>query len=751
MAILNTVTVRHIAGSRSIWASPTCQCRYLSTSLVVLADTKPAKKTNRFAQRFNNQHNSQQQNLPKTPPNNRPAKATQHGPPKSGLSRAPSASAIPPARADSRKDQYAKAKETLRQKQTYKPKPKRKVQAPKEKIKVSVPTFVSVSNLSTILRIPLNSLLKTLEAMGFDNMRHNYILDKDSVSLVADEYGFEVNMNDDTGLDLFPAPPAEDISKLKARAPIVTIMGHVDHGKTTILDYLRKSSIVDKEFGGITQHIGAFSVVTPISKKKITFLDTPGHAAFLKMRERGANVTDIVILVVAADDSVMPQTLEAIKHAKNAGVPVIVAINKCDKQGLKIDKVLADLARYEVDIEDYGGETQTVQVSGKTGLGMDKLEEAVITLSEINEFKAEPTGVPSEGSVIESEVVKGMGPISTVLVTRGTVKIGDFLVAGTTYCKVRGMKDENGKPIKVAGPSTPAQIWGWKELPESGDQILQAKTEQIAKKVCDNRITRNKQMEATKDIESINLKRQLEIDELKKQEKINELKLQGFTEEDLREEFFGDEKKVETVKYIIRADVTGSAEAIKESIEGLGNELVKATVISYEAGPPADSDVDMAGALGANIFCFNLKVPKPTLARASRAGVSIKEHNIIYRLIEDVTEDLSSKLPPIIETKILAELSIMGVFSISNKNKKSTKVAGCKVGSGIIKRSSRIRVLRKDKVIFDGALSSLKQVKDDVSEVKKGQECGLTFDSWEAFEEGDQVLVYEEISHKQYL
>lgn len=664
----------------------------------------------------------------------------------------PTPKPAPPPQTD-----YNKAREALRSKlkaqlpKKQTPPAKRPTKAaakPKEKVKISIPTFVTVSNLASILNIPLPKLIKSLESMGYENMRHNYILDKENVSLIADEYGFEINMNDDSGLELFPDEVVE--SKLKSRAPIVTIMGHVDHGKTTILDYLRKSSIVDKEFGGITQHIGAFSVVTPVSKKKITFLDTPGHAAFLKMRERGANVTDIVILVVAGDDSVMPQTIEAIKHAKNAGVPIIVAINKCDKPGIKIDKVLGDLARYDIDIEDYGGETQTVQVSGKTGMNMDKLEEAVITLSEMSEFKAEPTGVASEGWIIETEVVKGMGPIATALVTRSSVKTGDFLVAGNTYCKVRGMKDENGKPIKVAGPSTPVQIWGWKTLPESGDSIIQAKNELIAKKVIANRINRAKQLDAYKDIESINMKRQQEIDELEKQQKINELKLQGFTDEDLKEEF-GEEQKVQVVKYIVRSDVFGSAEAIKESVEGLGNEEVKATVVSHEAGPPTDSDVDMAKALGAKIFCFNVKVPKPTQAKANKEEVDIQEHNIIYRLIEEVTEELSNKLPPIIEIKVLGEAAIQGVFSISNKNKKNTKVAGCKVGNGIIKRSSKVKVLRKGTPIFTGTLSSLKQVKDDITEAKKGNECGMTFDEWDKFEEGDVIQAYEEVVHKRYL
>lgn len=618
----------------------------------------------------------------------------------------------------------------------------------KENIKISIPTFVTVSNLSTIMNIPLNTLLTKLETLGFEDMTHNYILDKENALLIADEFGFDVTMSDETGLDLFPAP--DDEKKLKPRPPVVTIMGHVDHGKTTILDYLRNSSIVQGEFGGITQHIGAFSVVTPISKKKITFLDTPGHAAFLSMRERGAIVTDIIILVVAADDSVMPQTIEAIKHAKKSGVPIIVAINKCDKPGLKIDKVLGDLARYEIDIEDYGGETQTVQVSGKTGMNMDKLEEAVITLSELSEFKAEPVGIPAEGWVIESEMMKGLGNVSTVLVRRGTIKTGSFLVAGTTYCKVRGMRDEHGKPVKQAGPSTPVQVWGWKELPHAGDQILEAKSEQICRKVIQNREDRRKQIQAAKDIEHINEKRQEEVKELQRQERINELKMAGLDASELMGED-GAGSKVDTCKYLVKSDVFGSAEAIKESIDGLGNDEVKAVVISHEAGAPSESDLDVASALGAKILCFNTKIPKNVQMKADKLGVAMGEHNIIYRLIEEVTLELTAKLKPHIEVKVLAEVELKNVFKITTKNKSTIKIGGCKVVSGTLKRSLRVRVKRGGEVIHSGQLSSLKFVKQDISEATKGSECGIAFENWDKFEENDVVEAYEETEIPRYL
>lgn len=612
-------------------------------------------------------------------------------------------------------------------------------------VKINIPPFISVSNLATIMNVPLNDVFKKLEGLGYEDMRHNYILDRENASLIADEYNFEAIISENEYDDLFPAPVKEEL--LKERPPVVTIMGHVDHGKTTILDYLRKSSIVDQEFGGITQHIGAFSVFTPISNKKITFLDTPGHAAFLKMRERGAIITDIVILVVAADDSVMPQTIEAIKHAKKSGVPIIVAINKCDKHDVKIDKVLADLANHEIDIEDYGGETQTVKVSGKTGLNMDKLEEAVITLSEMSEFKAETTNIQAEGWIIESQVVKGMGTVATVLVRRGTLKNGDIIVAGNTYCKIKGMKDEHGKLIKAAGPSTPVQVWGWKELPDGGDQILQAKTEKIAKEVCQNRITRQKEIQASRDIESINQKRQEEIEESKRQDKINQMKAAGLDASELE----GDEaQSAIQVNYMIKSDVFGSAEAIKESINGMGNDEVKSVVVTHEAGPPTDSDIDLAKTLNATIFCFNIKVPKPIAVKADKERVEIIEHNIIYRLIEDVTNKLQSHLKPRIEIKTLGEVEVKDVFVVTIRKSK-VRVAGCKVDNGAIKKSSRVKVLRNNEVVFDGGLSSLKYVKDDIAEARKGNECGITFDHWDKFEAGDKIEVYETIEHQRFL
>ena len=633
----------------------------------------------------------------------------------------------------------------------------------KEKlVKIHLPPFISVSNLATTLHVSLQDVFKKLEGLGFEDIRHSFILDKENATLIADEYGIEVISGEDSEGDLFPAPQKPEL--LKDRPPVVTIMGHVDHGKTTILDYLRKSKVVDKEFGGITQHIGAFSVITPQSKKRITFLDTPGHAAFLKMRERGAVITDIVVLVVAADDSVMPQTIEAIKHAKKAGVPIIVAVNKCDKPNKDVAKVCGDLAAQEIYVESYGGETQLVEVSGKTGLNMDKLEEAIVTLSELSEFKAEPKGVPAEGWIIESQVLKGLGDAATVLVTRGSLKPGDVIVAGKTFCKIRGMKDEFGKQIKLAGPSTPVQIWGWKDLPDSGDQILQASTEQIAKKVIDYRDARTKELEAIRNIEDINAKTAEAIKEAQRMEKLAALKKAGLQPDEVEDgDGDGDGEAengngVSTIKkrnYIIKADVFGSAEAIKDTIDGLANDEVKANVLSHSAGPPTDNDLEMAKLFDATLIIFNVNTPKAVLQKAAAAKVKVREHQIIYRVVEEVTEELSLMMKPRIETKILSETQILQLFRIS-KGKKKIKIAGSKVTLGVLKRGAEVRIIRLGEELIRGRVSHVQIGEDAVDEVRNNHECGLRLqddkgEEWTKFEVGDVIQGFEEIEHKRYL
>ncbi|KAI0462754.1 hypothetical protein LJB42_003555 [Komagataella kurtzmanii] len=636
-------------------------------------------------------------------------------------------------------------------------KPRTAVERPK--IPLTLPSFLTVSNLSTILRVRNEDLLTKLKELGFENMTYNYILDSETAALIADEYGFEATTNDNTSVDLFEQPECTEQKLLVPRAPVVTIMGHVDHGKTTILDYLRKSSIVNGEFGGITQHIGAFSVKTPKTKKMITFLDTPGHAAFLKMRQRGADVTDIVVLVVAADDSVMPQTKEAIKHAKNSGVPIIVAINKCDKPDANPDKVVADLAGHDIDVEDYGGETQVVRVSGKTGLGMEDLEESIITLSEVLDLKAQESNTLCEGWVIESEMKKGLGNTATFLVRRGVLERGKIIVAGNTWCKVKIMKDEHGKVLKKAGPSTPVEVIGWKDLPEAGQLGLEAKDEALAKKVILNRMSREEKFKEAQDIEKINEMRQRELREANKRQKIEELAKNGLSLEDIRkldsEEYKDllDETKqeCEIVPFIIRADVSGSSEAIAESIDGLGNDEVKSKVLYQEVGPPTETDIERAETSGAIIFAFNLKTPKDIIIKAERRGVHIKSHNVIYHLIEEVTHELQSRLKPDIKVEVLASAKVRAVFSITGKSKKEFKIAGCKVSQGIIKRNSQIQVTRNGQMIYRGHIDALKHERDDVAEVKKGMDCGVSLGRWQNFEEGDDIEVYEEKEVPRYL
>lgn len=627
------------------------------------------------------------------------------------------------------------------------------------KPRIAIPKFITLSNFSNMLNTHFSVLQKRMTEMGFTELAHDHIIDEETAVLVADELGYEAVVDEVTGADLFAkVDTPEELAKMPLRPPIVTIMGHVDHGKTTILDYLRKSSVAAGEHGGITQHIGAFSVKLAGSNKQICFLDTPGHAAFLNMRERGANVTDIVVLVVAADDSVMPQTKEAIKHAKAAGVPMIVAINKMDKPGADPSKVVADLSKYEVDVEDYGGETQTVPVSGKTGLGIDKLEEAIITLSEIQELRAPSTG-ESEGWVIESQIKKGLGASATVLVRRGTLKVGSFIVAGNAWAKVKSLKDDMGKTIKIAGPGTPVEVTGWKKLPEAGDEVLQAKTESIAKQVVTNRETRAQQIKEAADIAVINEKRKVMHEEHEKAQIREERLRMGLPAEATSVEVIGEgeepvsnESGPKVLSFIVKADVSGSAEAVAASIEGLGNNEISATVLYKGVGAINDTDLSRAETAHAHILTFNLPVDREMQHKADRKGIEVVSHSIIYRLLEDVTARLASQLTPEIKHKVLGEATIKDIFSITQKKSRNKLlVGGARVTNGLISRKSKVRVLRDRAVIYNGTFSSLKHFKDEVDEAKKDSDCGVTFDDWSDFKEGDVVQTYEEIEVQRYL
>jgi len=547
-------------------------------------------------------------------------------------------------------------------------------------------------------------------------------------------------------------------------------MGHVDHGKTTLLDWLRKSSIVASEHGGITQHIGAFSVAMP-SGKVITFLDTPGHAAFLSMRERGANVTDIVILVVAADDSVKPQTIEAIKHAKAANVPMIVAINKIDKADSNIEKVQGDLARYGVEVEDLGGDTQTVCVSGKTGQGMEDLEESVIALSEILDHRAEPEG-QVEGWVLEA-TTKKKGRVATVLVTRGTLKPGDIVVAGNTWTKVRTMTNEHGDEVSSAPPGTPVEIDGWRDQPDAGDLAISAPTEDRAKQVVEYRVEKSERIKQATDMEAINESRRVarEKDELE-----DEIRREAQARGEDPDQAVADAAKkindslaakIKEVRLIVKADVSGSVEAVVDSVSTLGNHEVKAKVLRSSFGSISEFDVDHAAAAGgispppalrehtdkkkAYILAFNLPSDPQIYQYARAKNVTILAHNVIYHLVDNVRDKLSDLLPPKITTTVTGEAEILQVFQIKLKGRNFKSVAGCRVKTGVVERNKKVRVFRNKEMVFDGNLDSLKNVKKDVQVMKKDTDCGMGFDGWKDFKEGDLVQCYEVIEERRTL
>ncbi|KAK9245883.1 hypothetical protein V1506DRAFT_536919 [Lipomyces tetrasporus] len=610
-----------------------------------------------------------------------------------------------------------------------------------------IPAFITVSNLASLLGVRQQLLVKSLRSMGFENTDFNHVLDYEVASLIAMEYGFEPETESDDG-DLLAQPLPTDKEAVPPRPPFVTIMGHVDHGKTTILDYLRKSRIAASEHGGITQHIGAFSV--PLSTgQRITFLDTPGHAAFLKMRQRGANITDIVVLVVAADDSVMPQTKEAVKHANNSNVPIIVAINKVDKPNTDINRVMQDLGANGVYVEGYGGDTMAVPVSGLTGHGIPDLEEAIITLSEMLDLRAEPTG-NAEGWTIESELKKGRGNVATVVIRRGTLKPGSFLVAGTAYTRVRSLKDEYGTAIKEARPGQPVEVDGWKSLPEAGDEVLQADNEQHAKDVVEHRLKKRGLKKAHKDIEVINEKRRL--DRIEREENAGRSersrKASRNATPQLVEDSHDDGSKVRN--YVLKADVSGSVEAVTDAIQDIGNDEVKCRVVHSDVGPPTESDVLLAEVSNADILCFNVRSDRDLLATATKHNVKVVSHTIIYHLLQDVTQRVSELLDPIIETKVNGEAEIRAIFTFTEK-KNVTKIAGCRITNGTAKRGTTVRVLRNKDIIFDGALDSLKQGKHDATELTKGNECGMTFKDFDDFEEGDIVQFYEEVKVPRYL
>lgn len=536
------------------------------------------------------------------------------------------------------------------------------------------------------------------------------VIDADTAQLVAEEMGHTVKRVAESDVEegLFDTPDTDET--LVSRPPVVTIMGHVDHGKTSLLDAIRKTHVVSGEAGGITQHIGAYQVTTPTGSK-VTFIDTPGHAAFTAMRARGAKVTDVVVLVVAADDGVMPQTVEAINHAKAAKVPLIVAINKIDKSDANPDRVRSELLQYEIQVESLGGETLEIEVSAKTGQGLDTLLEAIALQAEVLDLKANPERA-AEGTVIEAKLDRGRGPVATVLVQRGTLRTGDIIVAGSEWGRVRALISDTGAQIKEAAPSLPVEVLGFNGTPEAGDRVAVVESEARAREITDYRERQKRDRLAARGAGS-GAGRSLA-------EMMRELK-----EGAGRKEF----------PLVVKGDVQGSVEAIVGSLEKVGNDEVRARVLSSGVGAITESDVTLAQASGAVVVGFNVRAHKEAREAAERAGVEIRYYSIIYNLMDDVKDAMSGLLAPTLRETMLGNAQILEIFNVS----KVGKIAGCRVTDGTIERGANVRLIRDGVVVHEGKLAQLKRFKDDAKEVVAGQECGMSFENYQDMRAGDVI------------
>ncbi|KAI9728426.1 MAG: hypothetical protein M1828_003827 [Chrysothrix sp. TS-e1954] len=669
---------------------------------------------------------------------------------------------------DSRKEQKEKRK-----------KEKAAARKANDPIPIEIPPFISVSNLATALGVRQHDFIEMLDELGFEEVAGDHVLNAENAGLVAMEYGFEPIIDRSEEDDIKARPAPEDKTQSPLRPPVVTIMGHVDHGKTTILDFLRKSSVAASEHGGITQHIGAFSVPMA-SGRTVTFLDTPGHAAFLTMRQRGANVTDIVILVIAADDSIKPQTIEAIKHAKAAQVPIIVAMNKVDKEEANIDRVKQDLLQHDLEVEDFGGDIQAIPLSGKTGQGIPELEDAIVTLAEILDLRAEASGA-AEGWVLEAATKKA-GRTATVLIKRGTLHVGDIIVAGTTWSRVRSLHNEAGTSVPEAGPGTPVEVDGWRDQPTAGDEVLQAPDESKATSVIDFREQRNERARATLDMEAINASRRLDAErreqgqaagevatkEYYAQSEATRLDISGRQAheakkraiERVNKEFISKKTKENVLYFVIRADVGGSAEAVSTSLSTipLQGQPVEIDIIRSGFGQLSESDIALASSAPADMtYCINFSQPvSPHIrAMAETAGVQILDETIIYKVIDRVREAVEKALPPIVSNLVTGEAVAAQLFDI-REGKKLVKVAGCRVKNGTMTKASKVKVFREAfgneaVCVYEGTLSQLKSHKRDVTSMTKGAECGVRFDDWDGFEVGDNIQCLQEIKEMRRL
>jgi translation initiation factor IF-2 len=573
---------------------------------------------------------------------------------------------------------------------------------------VVIPEAISVQDLASRMAERAADVVKYLMKQG-QMVRVNDLLDADTAELIVADFGHTSKRVSESDVEEgFIAEDDPEDTK-KPRPPVVTVMGHVDHGKTSLLDALRSTDVAAGEAGGITQHIGAYQVQLKTGDK-ITFLDTPGHAAFSSMRSRGAQATDIVILVVAADDGVMPQTIEAINHAKAAGAPIIVAVNKMDREGANPQRVLQQLLQYEVIVEAMGGETQAVEVSALKRTGLDELTEAITLQAEILDLKANPDR-PGDGVVVESQVEQGRGSVATVLVKRGTLKRGDIVVAGAQWGRVRALVDERGQQLKDIGPSQPAEILGLDGAPEPGELFAVVDSEARAREIADYR-QRQKRSAGSGTGSGTSLEQMM-------------ARLQ--------------QKETQELPIVLKADVQGSAEAIAQALEKIGNEEVAARVVHGAAGGVSESDILLAKASGAPVFAFNVRANKQARELAEREGVEIRYYSVIYNLLDDVKGTLEGLLAPEKRETFIGYAEILEVFNIS----KAGKVAGCKVTEGVVKRGSGVRLLRDDTVIHEGKLKTLKRFKDEVAEVRSGMECGMAFENYEDLQKGDLIECFE--------
>jgi len=577
----------------------------------------------------------------------------------------------------------------------------------KAKAVINIGESTTVADLAQQMSVRGVALVKTLMGMGI-MATINQSIDQETAQLVAEDMGYEVKLVADNAAEIDLLESVEQVEDSKARPPVVTIMGHVDHGKTSLLDYIRASKVADGEAGGITQHIGAYHVET--DKGVISFLDTPGHAAFTSMRARGANATDIVVLVVAADDGVMPQTIEAIQHSKAANVPLIVAVNKMDKEEADPDRVRNELSQQEVISEEWGGDTVFVPVSAKTGEGIETLLESIALTAELLELTAPDTG-PAKGVVIEARLDKGRGAVASTLVQSGELKVGDILLAGFHYGKVRALLDENGKNIKSAGPSIPVEVLGLSGVPDAGDEVSVVANERKAREVAAFRQTKHRENQIARQ---------------------QSAKLENMFAN------IGENQK-SNVNVLIKADVQGSVEAISRSLTDLSTDEVTVTIITSGVGGITESDIVLAAASQATVIGFNVRADATGRKASAKEGVEIRYYSIIYEVIDDIKAAMSGLLSPELREEIVGLAEVRDVF----KSPKFGAIAGCMVIEGLVKRNNPIRVLRDSVVIYEGELESLRRFKDDANEVRNGMECGIGVKNYNDVKPGDQIEVFQ--------